>query len=75
MVGGRRRNVRRRVNHEDDDFMDHMMQQEGEGFDNEEHFDESESFTKVGKKKAEKMAKKEEKKAMREYVSLLKVNY
>ena len=74
MAGGRRRNVRRRVNHEEGDFLDHMMQQDG-GEDMEGEYGEYEDEDgqgpsgKVGKKKAAKLAAKEEKKAMREWVN------
>ncbi|CAB3402023.1 unnamed protein product [Caenorhabditis bovis] len=61
VAGGMRRTARRRVNRDEDDdgFVNHMMAAED--------FDVDASGKKIGKRKAAKLAAKEEKKQMREY--------
>ncbi|CAI5445052.1 unnamed protein product [Caenorhabditis angaria] len=77
VAGGMRRNARRRVNRDGDDsagFVDHMMAAEG-GIEQDEYegdedgggFEYDENGKKIGKRKAAKLAAKEEKRAQREW--------
>ncbi|CAI2349704.1 unnamed protein product [Caenorhabditis sp. 36 PRJEB53466] len=71
VAGGMRRNARRRVNRDDDDndgFVEHMMN-DGEGAEDADgdQFEYDADGKKIGKRKAAKLAAKEEKRQMREY--------
>ncbi|XGW17987.1 hypothetical protein V3C99_002524 [Haemonchus contortus] len=67
VAGGRRRVVRRRVQHGEDDFINQMLGGEGpEGSEEEGAVPMFETDEKIGKRKAAKLQAKAEKKAMRE---------
>ncbi|EFP02315.1 hypothetical protein CRE_00954 [Caenorhabditis remanei] len=71
VAGGMRRNARRRINRDEqeDGFVNHMLNDDDEMEDGEggDQFEYDADGKKVGKRKAAKLAAKEEKRQMREY--------
>ncbi|EGT51983.1 hypothetical protein CAEBREN_18540 [Caenorhabditis brenneri] len=72
VAGGMRRNARRRVNRDDqeDGFVNHMLNDDEDAEDMEggaDQFEYDADGKKIGKRKAAKLAAKEEKRQMREY--------
>uniref|UniRef100_A0A0K0D1N1 DDRGK domain-containing protein 1 n=1 Tax=Angiostrongylus cantonensis TaxID=6313 RepID=A0A0K0D1N1_ANGCA len=68
-TGGRRRNVRRRLQHQTDDFVNQMLEQQDPEYDDPDPESSSPIFgsdEKIGKRKVAKLQAKAERKALRE---------